>query len=198
MVRKTSRERQVEIKDAVLEIILKNGMRGLSTSRLGKRVGISDGAIFKHFRAKRDIILSIIDDVTHDLIEPLRSVATSKTAPQERLQRFMTLVVNYFVDHRGMAILLFSEASTKNDAVMLEKLNLIYSEHRSLVGQIIEDGINLGIWDKDAPVDDVTFLYMGIPSSLNINLVMSGASVDKEDFCERMLALMQRMLRVEA
>ena len=71
MTRKTTDIRQEEIKQAVLDIIYTDGLKNLSTHNLAKRIGMSEGSIFRHFPTKQDIILSIINDVQNDFIGQL-------------------------------------------------------------------------------------------------------------------------------
>jgi len=53
--RKTSAERQVEIIQAVLKIIGEQGFSSLKTNSIAAEVGISSGAIFRHFSSLENI-----------------------------------------------------------------------------------------------------------------------------------------------
>ncbi|MGB9592440.1 MAG: TetR/AcrR family transcriptional regulator, partial [Candidatus Kryptoniota bacterium] len=75
MERKPTEIRQEEIKRAFLEIVDGEGLHNLSTRKLAEKVGVTEGALFRHFRSKRDIILSIIDSVEQVLMSSLQSVA---------------------------------------------------------------------------------------------------------------------------
>ncbi|RLD43702.1 MAG: hypothetical protein DRI86_09355 [Bacteroidetes bacterium] len=77
---------------------------------------------------------------------------------------------------------------------MMEKLNYIFSSQRELVGEIISDGMEQGIWDENISIDDITMLYMGIPLTHNINLILSKGKNKKQQFCNKMMTLLERML----
>ena len=195
MTRKPTEIRKEEIKAAVLNIIRTEGIKSISTKNLAKHAGISEGAIFRHFKSKRDIIIAIIDDVAEDLIENLRKISLESSLPPERLFKFLCSTVSYLTDNNGITILLFSEASHANDAEMMEKLAYIFNSQRKLAGKIVLDGIAQGIWDESVSVEDVTLFYMGIPITLNINLILSQGIFNKEDFCKKMMVLMERILK---
>ncbi len=55
MQRQPSQIRQAQIKKAVLDIISEEGLHSISSRNVAKRVGITDGAIFRHFKSKREI-----------------------------------------------------------------------------------------------------------------------------------------------
>ena len=63
--------RKEQIKIAVPEIIYAVGPNKVSTRNLAYYVGISEGVIFKHFKNKKQIFQSIINDVQSDLMVQL-------------------------------------------------------------------------------------------------------------------------------
>jgi AcrR family transcriptional regulator len=194
MVRQSTEIRQEQIKQAVLDIIYKDGLKNLSTSNLAKRIGMSEGAIFRHFPSKQAIILSIINDVQDEFIGSLLTIANSSNAPEVRLHDFLYETVNYLTANKGITILLFSEASHNNDATLKSNLEKIFNTQKKLVSKIILDGIALGKWDESIPVENVAMLYMGIPVSLNIELVLSGGEFHADNFCNKMMSLLLKML----
>ena len=195
MTRKTTDIRQEEIKQAVLDIIYTDGLKNLSTHNLAKRIGMSEGSIFRHFPTKQAIILSIIDDVQNDFIGKLREVSTTGEEPEIRLRKFICATIEYLVANKGITMLLFSEASHNNDASMKKSLQQIFNNQKKLVSKIFLDGIAAGKWDESVPVENLAMLYMGIPVSLNIELILSGGEFHVDNFCNRMMQLMIKILK---
>jgi len=194
MNRKSTKVRKEEIKQAVLEIIRTEGIKAISTRNLAKYTGLSEGAIFRHFKTKRDIIVSIIDDVANDLIKRLIQISIEKTEANKRLLKYICATITYLSENNGITILLFTEASHLNDTAMMEKLRHIFNSQRELVGKIISDGIEQGIWDKNISIEDATMLYMGIPAIHNINLILLKEENKKQQFCNKMMKLFERIL----
>jgi len=156
---------------------------------------MSEGAIFRHFPTKQDIVVSIINDVHADFIGELRKIAISQLEPEERLEQFVCKTVNYLTKNKGITMLLFSEASHNNDATMKSSLRQIFNSQKQLVSKIFLDGIAAGNWDDSVPVDNLAMLYMGIPVSLNIELILSGGEFHAGNFCSRMMQLLLKMLK---
>ena len=77
---------------------------------------------------------------------------------------------------------------------MITRLNTIFNSQRELAGKIIADGMAQDIWNKNIAVEDVTILYMGIPITHNINLILSKGKAYKRDFCNKMMLLFERIL----
>jgi len=194
MERQSTEIRQEQIKQAVLNIIYTDGLKNLSTRNLAKKIGMSEGSIFRHFPTKQDIILSIIKDVQDEFIGKLRIVANSNIEPQTRLNDYLCETVRYLTENKGITMLLFSEASHNNDAMLKTNLQQIFNNQKMLVSKIILDGIAMGQWDESIAVENVAMIYMGIPVSLNIDLVLSNGEFHVENFCNKMMQLLLKML----
>ncbi len=195
MERKPTEVRQEEIKKAVLSIIDQEGMHNLSTRKVAERVGVSEGALFRHFRTKRDMILALVDEVEEVLMKSLRDVAAEESPAEDRLLRFLCTHVRYLTANKGITILLFSEAAHANDPELKARMLKILNEQKRLAKKIVNDGISAGDWDDSINVDHFATLYMGIPISLNIELVLSPGGVNTDNFCKKMLAVLERALK---
>jgi len=71
----------------------------------------------------------------------------------------------------------------------------IYNSQKKLVSKIILDGIALGIWDESVPVENVAMFYMGIPVSLNIELILSFGEFSAANYCHRMMLILLKILK---
>lgn len=195
MTRESTDTRQGQIKRAVLEIIAEEGLHNISTRNLAKKIGFTEGAIFRHFSSKRDIIKGIMDDVANDLIGSLRSIVISPIKTEEKLFNYLCRNVKYLKENRGITILLFSEATHLGDKELKDKLNQILSEQKQFIIKMVKDGIAEGIWDKNSNPEDVAMLYMGIPITFNIELVLNKNGLNVDNFCKRMFNLILKTLR---
>ena len=195
MSRETTDTRQEQIKKAVLEIIADEGLHNLSTRNLAKKIGFSEGAIFRHFSTKRDIIKGIMDDVANDLIGSLRNIVISPLKTEEKLFNYLCKNVKYLKENRGITILLFSEATHLGDKELKEKLNQILDEQKQFIIKMVKDGFAEGVWDKNISPEDVAMLYMGIPITFNIELVLNKSGLNVDNFCKRMYNLILKVLK---
>lgn len=194
MARESTDIRQEQIKRAVLDIIADEGLHNVSTRNLAKRIGLTEGAIFRHFPTKRDIIKGIMDDVANDLIGSLRSIVISPVKAEEKMFNYLCRNIKYLKENRGITILLFSEATHLGDKELKDKLNQILSEQKQFIIKIVKDGIAEGIWDKNINPEDLTMIYMGIPIIFNIEIVLNKSSLNIDNFCKRMYSLILKIL----
>ena len=186
--------RKEQIKKAVLEIVFSEGLKKLSTKNLANKVGLSEGAIFRHFPTKQAIILEIIEDVKTELVKKLGRISKKKTSPEERLEKFICEHVSYLKRNKGVTIILFTEASYQNDVELKSALDDIFKMQKLHFRYIIEDGIKNGIWDSEVSVEYLSSLYMGIPVSLNIEMILNSKEFNYMLFCRQMLKLILKIL----
>ena len=168
MIRLSTETRQAQIKEAVLDIISTEGLAKLSTKNLAAKVGVSEGAIYRHFKSKKNILLSVVEDVQDNLVVNQKIIAESDMIPSIKLFTFLCKQIKYLINNKGVTILLLSEATHSNDSVLKEKLLEILKAQKEILKQIVEEGINKGIWDKNLDRDAFVTLYMVIPVILNI------------------------------
>jgi AcrR family transcriptional regulator len=187
--------RQGQIKKAVLEIISSEGIGKLSTRNLAAKIGVTEGALFRHFSSKKEIMLSILDDVKNELLADQEKITfSSNLSAEEKLFKFLCLHIKYLIENKGVTILLFSEAAHMNDSQLKKGLREILLTQKEYISRIIKQGMNEGVWDKSLNVENVATLYMGIPISLNIEMILEPGTVKQEKFCERMIGLIKRAL----
>ena len=195
MSRETTDIRQEQIKKAVLEIISDEGLHNITTRNLAKRIGLTEGAIFRHFASKRDIIVGIMNDVAVDLVGSLRNIALKPENAEKKLYDYLCQNMKYLKENKGITILLFSEAAHLGDKELKEKLSQILMEQKQFIIKIIKDGIAEGIWNKNVHAEDVAAVYMGIPITFNIELVLNKSEVNLDAFCKRMYSVILKVLK---
>lgn len=187
--------RQAQIKKAALNIISSEGIGNLSTRNLASKTGISEGALFRHFASKKNIMLSILGDVKSELLTTQEKITYSAHRnAEQKLLDFLCAHMHYLIVNKGITILLFSEAAHMNDANLKKGLREILLAQKEYVIRIVKQGINEGVWDRTLDVEYVATLYMGIPISLNIEMILQPDRIKTENFCAKMMQLLKKCL----
>ena len=195
MASKITIKRRNEIKEALFDIILNEGIKMLSTKNLSKRAHISEGTLYRHFSSKNAIYFSIVQDVESELLGQLQQIALSKLPPQKRLKSYICHHYQYLVSHRGGTILLFSLASYKNNQELLKILSQLFNLQKMYFCKIITDGIVSGIWNSSITPENLAEFYMGMPSSLNIELNLKKQLVSGNQLCKLVYLMILKVLR---
>lgn len=84
---------------ATIDVINDFGIQGFSTKKVTKRVGISSGALFKHFETKNALLIAVLDyysQYDNDIIE---SIELKKMAPKEAITYYINRYAEYYENY---------------------------------------------------------------------------------------------------
>lgn len=83
-------EKQIKILEAATEIFAEKGYAATSTSEIAQKAGVAEGTIFRHYKTKKDLLLSIAGPIVIKLAAPflLRDFAKMIEMPYERAEDF--------------------------------------------------------------------------------------------------------------
>lgn len=173
--RRTTEVRQVELTDAALHIIATKGIAALTTRSLAEQVGLSSGAIFKHFSS----IDALLDAVVSRVETVLESTLPSPDLPPtERLERFVEGRSAAVGTQLGILRLVLAEqfllALPKSGS---ERLGACVQKTRAFLIQCLRDGQSSGAFRSDLPPDTLAPIVMGTVQML----ALSPAKTRKRD-----------------
>ena len=73
-------------------------------------------------------------------------------------------------------------------------MDAIYKSQKQYFTKIVLDGITEGIWDDTIDVENLARLYMGIPVTLNIEMILNTENFDHDSFCNQMKTIILKVL----
>src|SRR4051794_38999386 len=63
-------DKQIKIIKAAVETFSEKGYAASSTSEIAQKAGVAEGTIFRHYKTKKDLLLSIVAPMMAKLIAP--------------------------------------------------------------------------------------------------------------------------------
>lgn len=157
--RRTSEVRQVELTDAALHIIATQGIAALSTRSLAAQVGLSTGAIFRHFAS----LEALLDAVVARVETVLEATYPTPTLPAaERLERFIEARSTAVGSQLGILRLVLSEqfllALPKAGSARLAGA---VERTRAFLLECLRQGQSAGELRADVPAETLVPIVMG-------------------------------------
>lgn len=157
--RMPTEDRQRQIADAALRIIAERGLGRFTTSAIARAVGITDGAIFRHFPSKEAIVMAAIGRVEEILFA---SMPDPEGDPLERLGGFVQLRARAVRDVPGISRVVFGEslakAGGKKGAARVDTLKMRSVQY---VRDRLKEARREGILVDDVPIDDLVVIVQG-------------------------------------
>jgi AcrR family transcriptional regulator len=129
--------RRREILTAARRVFSAKGYEGASMAEIAAEVGIVEGAIYKHFAGKRELLFEATRNLYEPQIEETRLQLKSIRGTRNRLRYVIARQLQSFVDNPGLCRVIIHEIRPKNDyyGSIVRKLN---REMTSLVVDILE------------------------------------------------------------
>lgn len=162
--RKPTAIRRREIAVAALRLIDEEGIRALTSASLARAVGLTPGALFRHF-ASIDEILSAAVDVAIESAE--RTFPSGQLPPVERLRSLVVQRIALLRDTPGVAWLLLSDqvqVTVPEDAV--ERLRGLVQRSRAFLLDGLREGIASGELRQDLSPEQMLPILAGTVHSL--------------------------------
>ncbi len=64
-------DKQIKILKAAIEIFSEKGYAATSTSEIAQKAGVAEGTIFRHYKTKKDLLISIVAPLITKIITPI-------------------------------------------------------------------------------------------------------------------------------
>lgn len=166
-LRRSSEVRQVELTDAALHIIATKGIAALSTRSLADRVGLSTGAIFRHFATLDDLLEAVVARVEAVLEASYPDLALP---PLERLEQFIDARSRAVGGQLGILRLVLSEQFLLAlPARASERLMACMKKSRAFVLECLRAAQRIGAVRSDVPADVLAPIVMGTMQMLALS-----------------------------
>jgi AcrR family transcriptional regulator len=154
-------DRQIEIINKSIDIIDRKGIQGLTIKNLSKEIGISEPAIYRHFKSKTDIILAILKNFEEMSKFLLQSVTEMNDKAIDKIEFIFSKILDIFSKEPSHITVIFSEEIFKNEDILRKKITDIMNNKQTAIEDIILSGQNAGEIRTDINYKTLALLVMG-------------------------------------
>lgn len=190
--RRTQKQRRATTRqgllDATIESLVEAGYAGTTTTEVCRRAGVSQGALFKHFATKAELVAATAEHLFANLIDTFRAGLPAQGGSEDRAALVVQQLWSVFQQPRlGAAFELYVAARTDPElARRLAPVSARHSENmRRLAHELFPEAAH------DAAFD--AFVDLGI-SALQ-GAALSRALLPAEGVHTSMLAVLTTLLR---
>ena len=154
-------ERQIQIIESSIELIASKGIQGFTIKNLSKAIGISEPAIYRHFKNKTEILVSILNNFK-EMGEMLSFMAVNNNNTAiEKIEFMFSKMIGVFIEQPMYISVIFSEEIFKNEEILKRKIVEILNLHQTNIEKIVE----MGQADKNIRADidkgSLALIFMG-------------------------------------
>lgn len=103
-MRTTAIERRAQVLEAAAKLFAERGFHGVSLDDIGRSVGISGPALYRHFASKDDILGAVLVSISQHLLDGAVEIERRIADPTERLRAFVDWHVDFAVTQPELII----------------------------------------------------------------------------------------------
>lgn len=172
--KQSTETRQADLVAAALALAADRSPAGVTTADLARAVGLSQGAVFRHFDTKEAIWLAVMDQVQTEMMDTLRAAAGRHRAPLRALRAVFLAHVDFVVAHPGVPRVVFQELQQPQDTPLKARVRGLMQAYRELVQALLLQARDAGQLAPGTDVAAATVLFIGSVQGLVMQALMSG------------------------
>jgi AcrR family transcriptional regulator len=164
--RKTTEVRQKEIVAAARKLIVKYGSEHITVKKMAKEIGVSEGAIYRHFKSKRDILSFLVDDIETTLMDDINSSYASDINSIMILEKIVMDHISSIQQRKGVTFQVIAEIISLGDKKLNKKIYDVILKYISGIQGILSEGIKAGVIRSDINLEAAAQLFFGMTQGI--------------------------------
>jgi len=175
MVSKQATEaRQAALVAAALALAAKRSPAEVTTAALAQAVGITQGAVFRHFESRQAIWLAVIEFVHQELLARLHAAAGAQKEPMAALRAVFMAHVDFVVQQPGVPRVIFQELQHPEDTPMKARVRTLMQAYRTLVTGLLQQALAARQLAPGTDLQAAAVLFIGSVQGLVMQSLISG------------------------
>jgi AcrR family transcriptional regulator len=162
--RKHTKIRRQQIVDIIRDIISTKGIEYVTIGEISKRIGTTRGAIYRHFKSKRDILSFLIDNIEDTLMEALDKAIISDD-PIQNLRNVLLAHLMYAKKRRETSFVVIMGVMQSGDVTIRKRISLLIQKYLSRIQKLLLIAIGSGLIKKDINPRISAIVFMGLIQS---------------------------------
>lgn len=185
-----------DIVKAAINIIAKEGVQGLTIKNLAARLGFSEGAMYRHFGSKQDLlsgVLDYFDNVADTTLQKIKEYSE----PLPRLRAFFAGRIQLFAEWPELGRVMMNEETFRYYPELSDRMLKIMHKHRQELSPDLQKLIPAG---KDKAAYNESDLFRIIFGSLRLLVTqwnLSGNSFNLVKEGDRLWRALQYLIAEE-
>ena len=153
---------QQVIIDAAKKIIISEGFENLTIRAIAEGISVTQGALYRHFKSKHEIVSLLIDDVEGSLLTVIEKPARSSEGPIEKLKKIFFSHISNAEQRKGMTLIVINESLMIRDKEIKKKMLKVMSRYQEILKAVLREGIKLRKINKNVDVDAAGITFFGM------------------------------------
>ncbi|MGE5384641.1 MAG: TetR/AcrR family transcriptional regulator [Betaproteobacteria bacterium] len=188
--RQSAGTRREETVEAVVRLASEHSPEGITTQAIAKRIGVTHGALFRHFPDKAAIWRSVFDWLGVRLGRVADAAIATGGTPLEMLERLFHAQVAFVADHPGVPRILFHELQRPPGSPLQGLARNIVGGYRERIKTLIQRAKEQGELPVGLNEEAAAVLFIGTIQGLVVQSTLFSGALDMREAAHRIFPLL--------
>lgn len=165
-------ERRAATVKTVIDLAAEQNPSEITTTAIAQRMGLTQGALFRHFPKKTDIFQAVICWVADTLLARIDAAAAGVESPLVALEAIFMVHVGFVAKHPGVPRILFGELQQAGETLPKQRVQSLMQQYGKRLTVLLEAGKAQGELAPDLDVGAAKALFLGSIQGLVVQSMM--------------------------
>lgn len=190
-------ERRAATVGAVIELAAEHDPGEITTTAIAKHMGVTQGALFKHFPTKDAILESVMGWVAERLLSRIEAAAAQAATTGGALEAMFTAHAAFVSEHPGVPRMMFGELQRAGSTAPKRMAAKLLRQYAERLRVLLERGRRNGEFDPRLDVDAAATLFVGSIQGLVMQALIANDAQRIRREAPRVFAIYLRGIRKE-
>jgi len=181
---KTTAVRKDQIVNAAKKLIIKHGSENLTIRAIAREVGLSEGALYRHFKSKRDILSLLADTIEADLLGDIKVSNIEGESYSKILDSILRGHLSAIKQRQGISFQVIAMCISFGDKKLNKRLSEIFNKYIEEIKSLLRRGVESGELRENLDLDGTALLFFGMIQSLVNIWALSNYEMNLEESYE--------------
>lgn len=167
-------ERRAVTVEAVIALAAEQNPGEITTMAIAKHMGLTQGALFRHFPSKDAILQAVMEWVAERLLARVDKAAQAAASPLAALEAIFMTHIDFIAQHPGVPRMLFGELQRAADTPAKMMARTMLDRYGKRLGALIEQGKAQGELAAEVNTAAAATLFIGAIQGLVMQSLLAG------------------------
>lgn len=191
-IRLPADERRAATVKAVVDLAAEQNPSDITTAAIANRMGLTQGAIFRHFPTKDAILQAVMKWMSERLLARMDVAAQGIASPTDALEAMFMANIDFVVSHPGVPRMMFGELQRAGKTAPKTMVQTLLRQYGERLHRLLEDGKAHGEVDVQLDTEAAVVLLIGTVQGLVMQSLLSGDVSSMRRDASRVFAIYKR------
>ncbi len=136
-----SGERKNQILQTLAQMLEGPAAERITTAALAARIGVSEAALYRHFKGKADMFAGLIDFTEQTLFSLINKITSEEQSGLHQTEAVIAMLLGFAQKNRGMTRVLIGDALVTEDEALQARINQIHDRLEAALKQALRFAI---------------------------------------------------------